>query len=145
MVAACTSAENRADTKTKSLPVDRLRQLRQWNGLVLDRSENAVDGDMEDGQDERRATSQCLGAMCAVTDTLAEKHLLRTERDSVGNGNMACVVTAVYERTMCARWLAQSRCFDHPSRVAVMDLFLVFHVVNPTRCLWLNDQYGPPR
>ena len=42
---ACASAENRAD-------VHRVRQLRQWNGLLLDRNENSVNGDKEDGQDE---------------------------------------------------------------------------------------------
>ena len=60
-VGACTSAENRADLGTKSLPVHRLRLLRQWSGLVLDRHENSVTGDREDGQDEdeqRRAAVQ---------------------------------------------------------------------------------------
>ena len=37
---------------TKSFPVLRLRQLRQWNVVVLDRNENSVTGDKEDGQDE---------------------------------------------------------------------------------------------
>ena len=49
---ACTSAENHADLGTKSLPVHRLRRLRPWNALVLDRDENSVTGDKEDGQDE---------------------------------------------------------------------------------------------
>ena len=49
MVGACTSAENRADLGTKLLPVHRLRQLRQWNGMVLDPDENSVTGDKEDG------------------------------------------------------------------------------------------------
>ena len=63
MVGACTSAENCADLGTKSLPVHRLRQLRQWNGLVLDRSVNAVNGEKEDEQDEdeqRRAAVQTV-------------------------------------------------------------------------------------
>ena len=34
---ACTSAENRADLGTKAPHVHRLRQLRPWSGLVLDR------------------------------------------------------------------------------------------------------------
>ena len=52
MVGACTSAEHRADLGTKSSPVRRLRQLRQWNGLVLDRNETSVNGDEKEGQDE---------------------------------------------------------------------------------------------
>ena len=52
MVSACTSAENRADLETKSLPVHRLRQLRQLNGLALDGTENSANGDGEDGQNE---------------------------------------------------------------------------------------------
>ena len=51
-VGACTSAEIRADLETKSLLVHRLRQLRKWNGLVLDRNENLANGDKEDRQDE---------------------------------------------------------------------------------------------
>ena len=51
-VGAKTSAENRAELGTESLPVHRLRQLRQWNGLVLDRHENSVNGDKEDWHDE---------------------------------------------------------------------------------------------
>ena len=35
MFGACSSAENRADLGTKLLLVHRLRQLRQWNGLVF--------------------------------------------------------------------------------------------------------------
>ena len=49
----CTSAENRADLDTKSLFVHTFRQLVQWNGLVLDRHENSVISDTEDGQDEK--------------------------------------------------------------------------------------------
>ena len=49
---ACTSAENRADLGTKPLPVHKLRQLTQWGGPVLDRYENSVNGDKEDGEDE---------------------------------------------------------------------------------------------
>ena len=63
MVGACTSAESRADFGTKSLPVHRLRQLWPWNGLVLDRCENSVKGEKNDGQDEdeqRRAAVQIL-------------------------------------------------------------------------------------
>ena len=63
MVGACTSAENRADSGTRSLPVHRLRQLRPWNGLVLDRSENAVNGEREDGQyedEQRRAAAHTI-------------------------------------------------------------------------------------
>ena len=52
MVGVCTSAEIRADLETKSLLVHRLRQLRKWNGLVLDRNENLANGDKEDRQDE---------------------------------------------------------------------------------------------
>ena len=51
-VGACPSAENRAELGRKSLPAHRLRHLRQWNGLVLERNENLVTGDQEDGQDE---------------------------------------------------------------------------------------------
>ena len=42
VVGTCTSTENCTDLK--SLLARRLRQLRQWNGLVLDRSENSVTG-----------------------------------------------------------------------------------------------------
>ena len=42
-----------ADLETKSLLVHRLRQLMQWDGLVLDRLRNSVIGDTEDGQDEK--------------------------------------------------------------------------------------------
>ena len=35
-VGACSSAENRADFGTQTLPVHKLRQVTQWNGLVLD-------------------------------------------------------------------------------------------------------------
>ena len=52
MVGACTSAANRAELGTSSLPFHRLPQLRQWHGLVLDRSEDAVNGEKEDGKDE---------------------------------------------------------------------------------------------
>ena len=51
-VGACSSAENRADLGTKPLPAHRLQQLRQWNGLVLDRNERLAIGGKEDGQDE---------------------------------------------------------------------------------------------
>ena len=44
-VGACTSAEKRADLVTKSLPAQRLRQPRQWNGLVLDRHDRLATGD----------------------------------------------------------------------------------------------------
>ena len=60
MVGACTSAENRTDLETKSLLVHRLRQLRRWSGLVLDGSENAVNGEKEDKQDE---TVMCSGEL----------------------------------------------------------------------------------
>ena len=49
-VGACTSAENLAERKP--LLVHRLRQLRQWSGLVWDRTEYSANGDKEDGQDE---------------------------------------------------------------------------------------------
>ena len=52
MVGACTSAKHRADLGTKALPVHRLRQLTQWNGLVLGQGEDAVNGEKKDGQDE---------------------------------------------------------------------------------------------
>ena len=52
MIGACSSAENRADLGTKPLPAHRLQQLRQWNGLVLDRNERLAIGGKEDGQDE---------------------------------------------------------------------------------------------
>ena len=42
-----------AELETKSLLVHRLRQLMQWDGLVLDRLRNSVIGDTEDGQDEK--------------------------------------------------------------------------------------------
>ena len=51
-VGTCTAAEDRADLGTKPLPAHRLRQLRQWNGLVVDRNERLATGDREDGQDE---------------------------------------------------------------------------------------------
>ena len=51
-VGACTSAENRADLGTKSLPAHRLRHLKQWNGLVLDQDERLAIGGKKDGQDE---------------------------------------------------------------------------------------------
>ena len=56
-VAACTSAENRADLGTKSLPAHTLRRLRQWNGLVLERNENPVTGDRRWTRRERAAGS----------------------------------------------------------------------------------------
>ena len=49
-VETCASAENRADLKP--LPAHRLRQLRQCNGVVLDRNERLATGDSEDGEDE---------------------------------------------------------------------------------------------
>ena len=52
MVSACTSAENRADLGTKSLPIHRLRQLRQLNGLALNGTETSANGDGEDGKNE---------------------------------------------------------------------------------------------
>ena len=52
MVSACTSAENRADLRTKSRPIHRLRQLRQLNGLALNGTETSANGDREDGQNE---------------------------------------------------------------------------------------------
>ena len=51
-VGVCSSAEHRADLVTKPLPAHRLQQLRQWNGLVLDRNERLATGGKEDGQDE---------------------------------------------------------------------------------------------
>ena len=62
-VGACTSAENRLELGTNDLLVHRLRQLRQWSSLVLDRIENSVNGQKEDGQDEgeqRRAVVQTI-------------------------------------------------------------------------------------
>ena len=52
MVSACTSAENRANLGTKSLPVHRPRQLRQLNRLALNRTENSANCDGKDGQYE---------------------------------------------------------------------------------------------
>ena len=50
----CRHADADAELETKSLLlVHRLRQLMQWDGLVLDRHGNSVIGDTEDGQDER--------------------------------------------------------------------------------------------
>ena len=64
-VGACTSAENRADLVTKSLPVHRLRRLRQWSGMVLDRDKNSVTGDKKDGLDE---VEQQGGAVRTISD-----------------------------------------------------------------------------
>ena len=64
-VGACTSAAHRADLERKPLPVHRLRQLRQWNGLVWDRTENSANGDKEDGQDEN-------GQQGAAVQTIAD-------------------------------------------------------------------------
>ena len=63
MVGACTSAENRADLGTKLLPVHRLRQLRQWNGMVLDPDENSVTGDKEELDKMKSAQVQLVDEM----------------------------------------------------------------------------------
>ena len=42
------------------LPVQRLRQLREWNWLVFDRSENTVDG--EKGRTRRESAAESCGA-----------------------------------------------------------------------------------
>ena len=47
----CTSAENRADLE-KVIICSHISQLVLWNGLVLDRHENSVIRDREDGQGE---------------------------------------------------------------------------------------------
>ena len=64
MIGACTSAENRADLETRSPPVHRLRQLKQWNGVVLHRSENAVSGEKEDGQDKNEQQRAAVQTIC---------------------------------------------------------------------------------
>ena len=51
-VGARSLADNRADLVTKPSLAHRPQQLRQWNGLVLDRNERLTIGGKEDGQDE---------------------------------------------------------------------------------------------
>ena len=51
----------RADLETKSLPLHKLQQMRQWNRPVLDQSENSVNGDTYDGQDEKCVARRCGG------------------------------------------------------------------------------------
>ena len=51
-VGARSSAENRADLGTKPLLAHRLQQLRQWNGLVLDRNEK-IDDWCQDENEQR--------------------------------------------------------------------------------------------
>ena len=65
MVGEWTSAKNHADMETKSRPVHRLRQLRHLDGLVLDLSENAVNGEKEDGPNKGE---QWRAAMQTVSD-----------------------------------------------------------------------------
>ena len=127
------------DLGTKALPVHRLRQLRQRNGLVLDRSENAVNGVKEDGQDEggqqraavqttcghrqgdggvleapwspvrasrgtKSASGQMLGAMCGVTDMLADNIFSRSSGAQWGTGKW---VESLSHRCISGRHLAK--------------------------------------
>ena len=76
MVGECTSAKNHADMETKSRPVHRLGQLRQWNGLVLDMSENAVNGETEDKTMESSGELQCKQSLILGKETEESwKHL----------------------------------------------------------------------
>ena len=101
MVSACTSAENRADSGTKSLHIHRLRQLRQLNGLAWDGTETSANGDGEDGQNEngqREAAVQTISNPGQSDGGLleAQENLVRAEyRDTDA-------------RWKCDKWLTRS-------------------------------------
>ena len=63
LAGACTSSENprRPGDEVTARP---LRQLRQWNGLVLDRSEHALTGETVDGQDEDEQQRAAVHTIC---------------------------------------------------------------------------------
>ena len=72
MVSACTSAENRADLGTKSLPIHRLRQLRQLNGLALNGTDTSANGDGR--MDRTRLGSQeLLRKQSPILDKVVEE------------------------------------------------------------------------
>ena len=63
-VGACVHPQRTAQIWRKSLFVHIFRQLMQWNGLVLDRHENSVYSDTEDGQGENDQRGTAVQTIC---------------------------------------------------------------------------------
>ena len=106
MVSACTSAENCADLGTKSLPIHKLRLLRQLNGLALNGIETSANGDGEDGQNEtgkRGAAVQTISNSGQGDGGLleAQENLLRAVRGMKRVSGHRCSM-------QCEKWLTRS-------------------------------------